>query len=184
MEFTDLERLAIFPFAHELAVTMALSGHTLEVATSVTNRGGGPMPISFGWHPYFRLPEVPRELWRVGLPIITRAELDERQLPTGRDHPAPAQPPLLADRTYDDLFPELSEPRVFTLSGAGRALRVAFGNGYPLAQVYAPRTADVIAFEPMTAPTNALITGAGLRWIGPGDGFEATFSVSINRVSD
>ena len=44
-------------------------------------------------------------------------------------------------------------------------MQVAFGERYPLSQVYAPGTTDVMAFEPMTPPTNALITGSGLRWI-------------------
>ena len=44
-------------------------------------------------------------------------------------------------------------------------MQVAFAERYPLSQVYAPGTTDAIAFEPMTPPTNALITGSGLRWI-------------------
>ena len=183
MSFTDPERLAIFPFAHDLTVTMMLSGHNLQIATSVTNRATGPMPVSFGWHPYFRLPEVRRRDWQVSLPVTRQAELDELMLPTGRDRAFTVPTGALGDQTYDDLFPELSEPRVFTLSGAGRQVRVTFENGYPLGQVYAPDTADVIAFEPMTAPTNALITGAALRWIAPLETFNANFSVTVKNAN-
>ena len=35
--------------------------------------------------------------------------------------------------------------------------------GYPYAQVYAPDDDDVIAFEPMTAPTNTLVSGQDLK---------------------
>ena len=177
MAFTDPERLAIFPFVHDLAVTTTLVGHTLTITTSVTNRSDRPMPISFGWHPYLRLPAVPRRDWRVSLPVATGAELDERMLPTGREHPVVIPPGALGDRTYDDLFPTLSNPPVFSVSGAGREVQVAFREGYPLGQVYAPDTADVIAFEPMTAPTNALITGSGLRWIASRETFDADFGL-------
>ena len=184
MAFTDPERLAIFPFVHDLAVTMTLVGHTLTITTSVTNRSGRPMPISFGWHPYLRLPAVPRRDWRVSLPVATQAELDERMLPTGREHPVVIAPGALGNRTYDDLFPRLSDPPVFSVSGAGREVQVAFHDGYPLGQVYAPRTADVIAFEPMTAPTNALITGSGLRWIASRATFDADFGLRFpNSIS-
>ena len=59
------------------------------------------------------------------------------------------------------------------------ALEVAFGPGYPCAQVYAPADADFICFEPMTAPTDALATGDGLRRVAPGDVFSATFTLRL-----
>lgn len=184
MRFGDRERLTIFPFAHELTITTTLREHTLRVTTAVTSRAVDPMPVSFGWHPYFRLPGLPRSDWRVNLPVTRQAELDDRNLPTGRERAVTILEGPLGDRTYDDLFPGLSDRPVFVLSGAGRELRVAFGEGYPFAQVYAPATADVIAFEPMTAPTNALVTGAGLRWIGPRERFAATFAVNVRRDAD
>ena len=45
------------------------------------------------------------------------------------------------------------------LPTGGRQIEVSFGQGFPYAQVYAPDDDDVIAFEPMTAPTNALVSG-------------------------
>lgn len=184
MVFDDRERLTIFPFAHELTIATTLRDRTLRIATAVANLGADPMPVSFGWHPYFRLPGVPRSDWRVSLPVTRHAELDDRNLPTGREHAVTIPAGPLGDRAYDDLFPGLSAHPVFVLSGGDRELRVAFGDGYPIAQVYAPATADVIAFEPMTAPTNALVTGAGLRWIGPRERFAATFAVNVRRDTD
>lgn len=168
LAFVDAERLAIFPFAHELTVTMSLAGHSLRIATSVTNRADRPMPVSFGWHPYFRLPRVPRSQWRVSLPVATQAELDRRMLPTGSEGAVSIPPAPLGDRTFDDLFPSLLEPRIFTLWGGGREVAVVFDHGYPVAQVYAPSLRDLIAFEPMTAPTNALVTGAVCATWRPG----------------
>jgi galactose mutarotase-like enzyme len=70
----------------------------------------------------------------------------------------------------------------FTASGGGRRLAVEFGAGYSVAQVYSPADADFICFEPMTAPTNALCSGDGLRWVVPGESFEASFRVSIEAA--
>lgn len=42
-----------------------------------------------------------------------------------------------------------------TILGGGRRIELRLGAGYGFAQVYAPADDDVIAYEPMTAPTNA-----------------------------
>jgi hypothetical protein len=33
----------------------------------------------------------------------------------------------------------------------------------------------------MTAPVDALISGDGLRWVKPGEDFEAVFSISVEQ---
>ena len=59
---------------------------------------------------------------------------------------------------------------------------MSFGQGYPYAQVYAPDDDDVIAFEPMTAPTNTLVSGQDLKLLQPGDSYEATFSIKVRSA--
>ena len=52
----------------------------------------------------------------------------------------------------------------FVLAGGGRRLELRFGEGYPFTQIYAPGDTDAVAFEPMTAPANALVAaGPDLR---------------------
>lgn len=179
MRFEDAARTALFPFAHELEVAVALEDHALRIATAVRPTGSSPVPVSFGWHPYFRIPGIPRGEWYVELPVHRRAVLDDLMIPTGRD--VPVDPPAgpLTDTTYDDMFTELSPAPIFRLSGGGAWIEVASGAEYPIAQVYAPAGRDLIAFEPMTAPVNALVSGDGLRWVQPGDRFEATFTITV-----
>ena len=173
------ELLAAFPFPHEVRVDAELAGHTLTVAMTVRPTEDTPVPVAFGWHPYLCLPGLPREEWWVEMPVLMRAVLDERGIPTGREEPADIAPGPLADRSYDDLFTSLAEPPRFVLEGQGRRIEVEFGAGYPLAQVYTPAGAQFICFEPMTAPTNALTTGEGLRTVAPGDAFRAEFHVRV-----
>jgi aldose 1-epimerase len=173
------ELLAAFPFTHEVRVDAELAGHTLTVATTVRPTEDTPVPVAFGWHPYLCLPGLPREEWWVEMPVLTRAVLDERGIPTGHEEPADIAPGPLADRSYDDLFTSLAEPPRFVLEGQGRRIEVEFGAGYPLAQVYTPAGAQFICFEPMTAPTNALTTGEGLPTVAPGDAFRAEFHVRV-----
>jgi aldose 1-epimerase len=55
-----------------------------------------------------------------------------------------------------------------------------FEENYPVAQVFAPEGEDFVCFEPMTAPTNALVSGDGLRRINPGAHFSARFSIRVS----
>src|SRR5438128_248739 len=48
------------------------------------------------------------------------------------------------------------------------------------AQIFAPKDKDFIAFEPMTAPTSALTSGRGLRFVSPGERFRAVFRIRID----
>ena len=173
------ELLAAFPFPHEIRIAATLSGGTLTVTTEVRATGVVPVPVSFGWHPYLTLPGAPRSEWIVEMPVRSRGLLDGRGIPTGETEPPPFTSGALGDRAFDDLFPELADPPRFTAAGGGRRLAVEFLSGYPVAQVYSPADSDFICFEPMTAPTNALCSGDGLRQVPPGERFEATFAVSV-----
>jgi len=53
------------------------------------------------------------------------------------------------------------------------------GPGYPFAQIYAPAETDAVAFEPMTAPTNALVSGRELSFAQPSADFSAGFSITL-----
>ena len=174
------ELSAGFPFPHELAMDVRLRDRTLTIDTALQPSGDVPVPVSFGYHPYFTLPGVPRPEWQVELGVRRRALLDDRGIPTGESEPAEVAPGPLGDRVYDDMFDELADPPEFTLAGGAHRITVTFEAGYPIAQVYAPADEDVICFEPMTAPTNALVTdGPALTLVEPGGEYAARFSVTV-----
>jgi len=176
------ELLAAFPFPHELHVQAELVADTLTVATIVLPTAEVSVPVSFGWHPFLRLPGLPREEWVVEMPVRQRAVLDERGLPTGEIEPVEIETGALGTRTYDDHFVGVDNPTTFALEGGGRRIELEFGQGYPYAQVYAPLGVDiepVVCFEPMTAPVNALVTGEGLNFVPTGGSFRAEFRVRV-----
>ncbi|MCA9284279.1 MAG: aldose 1-epimerase [Phycisphaerales bacterium] len=175
--------MRLFPFPHRLVVEAVLARNMLAWRTTVRATAAVPVPIAFGYHPYLRLPGVPREEWRVTLPVRRRMILDERRLPTGETEAAErlVDAPL-GERMFDDLFVELDPDAAFVVEGGTRKLTVRFDAGYRCAVVYAPREDDVVCFEPMTAPTNPF-DGGGVRFHAhPGADFSATFSVEISNV--
>ena len=174
--------LRAFPFPHEIGVEVTLAGPVLTISTTVQARGEAPVPISFGYHPYFRLPDVARPEWRVEIPVRERLLLDDRMLPTGAREPIEIESGPLGSRTFDDAFVAPPGGERFSVAGGGIRIEVAFRSGYPYAQVYAPASDDVIALEPMSAPTNALLTGGPqLPVAGSGQSYSASFSVAVRE---
>jgi len=174
--------MAAFPFPHELHVQAELATDTLTVATIVLPTGDVAVPLSFGWHPYLRLPGLPRSQWRLELPVRARAVLDELSIPTGQTESVSIEPGPLGDTSYDDHFVELDRPATFALEGGGRRIELELGKGYPYAQVYAPTSSDeepYVCFEPMTAPVNALVSGEVLGSVPPGGSFRAEFTLRV-----
>lgn len=87
----------------------------------------------------------------------------------------------LGARTFDDGYVDVADGAEFVVAGGGRRITVRLEQGYPAAQVFAPATDDVICFEPMTAPTNALGSGDRLPLVAPGERYCATFSITVER---
>lgn len=171
--------LAGFPFPHVLSFEASLDGETLTIETTVTASGGAPVPVAFGYHPYFCLPGLPRSEWELEAPVSERLPLGDRMLPTGEREPARVEPGALGSRTFDDGYRAPADGAPFTLSGGGRRIEVAFGVGYEFAQLYAPPGDELIAIEPMTAPTNALVSGEELPLLEPGESYAAVFSITV-----
>jgi aldose 1-epimerase len=167
--------MASFPFPHALEYEASLTPDGLSVALTVQATGDAPVPIAFGFHPYLQLPDVDRAEWRVEIPVTEQLVLDDAKLPTGERKSVQVDAGPLGGRTFDDAYLAPSGP--FVLEGGGRRIELAFEAGYPYAQVFAPPSDALIAFEPMTAPTNALVEGPPM--LAPGERYRAAFSIRV-----
>jgi aldose 1-epimerase len=175
------ELFAVFPFRHELEYEARLSEGRLEIGVSVHACGADAVPVAFGFHPYISLPGAPRERWLVELPAMRHLGLDPEQIPIGPDEELSAERFELGERHYDDGFDAVVDPARFSVAAAGRRIELEFLEGYPCAQVFAPEAGQFICFEPMTAPANALRSGAGLRLLAAGERCRARFSVRVEE---
>jgi aldose 1-epimerase len=174
--------LQAFPFPHELRLQVRLDDSRLDITTTVSANRRSAVPVSFGYHPYFTLPGVPREEWLIEVPVGERLVLDERMIPTGAREPVSGLDGPLGDRTFDDGYAAVDHSRPFAVEGGGRRIEVSFDERFPFAQVYSPPHAPFICFEPMTAPTNALRSGEHLPVVEAGETFSATWSISVTNA--
>ena len=100
-------------------------------------------------------------------------------IPTVRSEPIDFPRFELGDSSWDHAFGGLAQPPRFAVSAAGRRIELEFLEGYPYAQLFSPSGENFICLEPMTAPTNALVSGIDLPVVAPGEEFRATFRISV-----
>jgi galactose mutarotase-like enzyme len=179
LNWLSQELLAIFPFPHHVEMAVRLRPTDVEIGTTVRADSGSPVQFSFGFHPYFGLPKIPRTQWTLNAPAMRKLTLDARGIPTGQQTPSPPLAAQLDDTAYDDGFALSAEQATFEIAGNGHSIAIEFKTGFTFAQIFAPKDKDFIAIEPMTAPTNALCSGEGLRVIAPGEQFAASFRIQV-----
>lgn len=177
----DPRLLASFPYPHMLELAVHLDRRTLTVRTKVTATSNRAVPLCFGFHPYLHLPDVPRSDWIIETPPLRQLSLDGRGLPTGTGTQRPGMSQPLGENAFDDGYDQVEEGAIFAVSGGARRLEVHFERGYPAAQIFAPLGEDVVCFEPMAAPTDALRRG-GYRRALLGQPVIAVFSIRVLRA--
>jgi len=174
--------MAQFPFAHTIEITQRLEDGVLQVQTTIVNLSTDPMPVSIGFHPYYRLTDSKREDWTISVGAKTQWLLASNKIPTGETAPIEAFFPdpkavPLKDYDLDHVFGDLdrdSKGRAsFSLTGKKQKIEIQFGPKYLAAVLYspAPRPAtppppggkarrpqdpNFIAFEPMAGISDAM----------------------------
>lgn len=181
------ELMAQFPFAHSIEMAYRLSNGALEVETTIENLSAEPLPVSLGYHPYFRINDAPRDEWRVTLPATQHVRLTPTLVPSGELEPNPYKSSTeLKNVSLDDVFTGLERNAqgfaVFTVEGRQEKIAVEFGPKYHVAVVYAPPGRDFICFEPMTGVTNAFNAAhAGwykdLQSVAPGETWREVYRI-------
>jgi len=162
-KYPDL--MAQFPFALVYEITYRLKNGKLQNTTQVTNVSKSPLPVFFGYHPYFR-PDGPREDWTVSIDAGKHWVVDdhERLIPTGETEPAdkylPHNQEFKLNKTFiDDAFSDLVRDREglghYWVKGQTERIELVFGREYDVGHAYAPLNNTLICLEPETAVTNA-----------------------------
>ena len=130
LEWSRRDLLAVFPFRHRLELVATVGPDRLTLETTLVANRDGPVPVSFGFHPYFGLPELPRADWRLQVPAMRRLVLDRSGIPTGEEEHFGGINARLGELDLDDGFARLDERPSFSIAGAGRRIIVELLTGY------------------------------------------------------
>lgn len=179
-----------YPFTLDTVVTYRLADDGLHVTHRIANVGTGSAPFGVGAHPYLRVGETPIKDLRITVDADTYFEVDEHKIPTGTASVDGTEVDLRdgvrldavsLDTCYKDLR-RSGEHYTATLAAPDGSGLVLWGEEpFSYIQVFTPRDFPgrelTVAVEPMTCPANAFNTGEGLRWLEPGETFEASWGL-------
>ncbi len=176
-----------YPFKLQINIIFILSSKGLKITTEIENCDEKPVPLSDGWHPYFKFDTAVDKLM-IKIPSIKQTELNNRLVPTGKT---------------------LENDEYYTLSKIGKT---KFDNGYKLErkssivktelyspekdvtinlwqetgpnkynfiQVYTPPHRNSIAIEPLTSNINCFNNNDGLIKLRPEEIFSASYGVYL-----
>jgi len=183
----------VFPFKHRLRMEHLLNETGLWISVTVVNDDSKPLPLSFGFHPYFSFGDTDRSRVRLSLPFTEHYITDQRLLPDGRLEPVTdlfTGRSFLLDNTFlDDGFTDVEGDPVMKVEMDQWRAKVNLGDDYPVGMVYAPvsKESAYICLEPMLQPTNALHLAhqkkiAPLQYVASGEQKTVTFGISLESV--
>lgn len=148
----------VYPFEFTLDAEFALSGETLGTTVTVGNRGEGPMPFSFGFHPAFSWPlpgggakEAHRVIFAQDEPEpIRRIDTASAMLLPDLE-PTPVRGRVLVPEARlfekDALIWDRLNSRALTFAGEAAALELAFPDS-PNLGIWQKPGAPFLAIEP------------------------------------
>lgn len=190
-----------YRFQLDTSVTYTLSNDGLAVTHRIVNVGEKTAPVAIGAHPYLAIGDEPVEQLTLTLQAATRFEVDDRLNPIG-ENPVDGTEfdlrggALVGGLTLDDGFGGVPADASHRLTAAdGRYVELWRDADFAYVQVFTNRDWPVdgvsggddvrlaIAVEPMTAPPDALNSGAGLRWLEPGETWSASWGIRYSGSS-
>lgn len=189
LDFDRPDWLRIFPFPHTLEMKTYLHAQEVCIEVVVYNSGQSPLPLSFGFHPYFRMdPSCPEQL-RLTIPLREVLDTDALQIPNGERQAKENLWPFERDELsldghrLDHAFAGQDRKRFFRVEQQGEGFDLFLDNDYRYVQVYAPNRPDkpYVCVEPMLAPANALNSGA-CAFLEPGKKCTQAFSICFDET--
>jgi aldose 1-epimerase len=123
--------MAQFPFAYNLELTCRLMEGALEVETAVENLSSDPMPLSLGYHTYYRIDDSARDDCSIHVPARSQVVVSDNLIPTGEMKPATIsdpQPPrgCALDTGFTELARDAAGRAELWVQGKQQKIRISF----------------------------------------------------------
>lgn len=163
-----------FDFSYRLAIDLGHAGfRSLVLESEFENTGHKPMPLHFGFHPYFLVTDAEKPQTRVSIPA--RSRVDNHSGERGEWDGVIDYSASIQDLHLSELFGQTA-----TLDIPGKPRRtLTWDDSYTQIVVWTTALKDFLCIEPWSAPADALNSGIGLRTLPPGGTHRARFTIAV-----
>lgn len=157
-EGTELHKL--FPFAHQLLLTIEVREGSVKWSYMVNNQGKKPVPFGFALHPYITYQGERSETF-LTIPATHMMESEDR-MPTGKliatdelDFPL-GRPMTLEGKNFDDVFwgMDSAKPTTIEFRDAKRRIQISASEHFTHLVVWTPER-NYFGIESQTCSTDA-----------------------------
>ena len=178
-----------YPFEYVCEVRYILhSAQTLQVESTILNIDKNDIPLSDGWHPYFRLGNSVND-YQLQFNSEQMLEFNESLIPTGEliSEPSFINPAPIGTRMLDNCFLlQVAEGTpCCVLYNPLNGLAVSFfsNQSYPYLQIFTPDHRKSIAIENLSAAPDCFNNGMGLLLLPPGHShtFNVWYQLSVRQ---
>lgn len=178
-----------YPFSFACTVSFTLSpNNNLQLHTRIKNLDKQSIPVSDGWHPYFKLGGNISQ-WELSFPTSKRLAFNDRLVPTGdfEDDDRFLKTHSIGDAKIDNCylidFPSASEPACILRNPAnGLGVSVYAISGYPYLQIFTAVNRESVAIENLSGAPDCFNNRMGLIILKPGE--EQTFQTRYQIESE
>jgi aldose 1-epimerase len=176
-----------YPFKYLLKLFFSLSAEGFKCKTEIENIDDKNIPVSDGWHPYFKTGTKIDELF-IKIPSTLSIAVDERMIPTGKflENKKFLKSENITDEKFDTCFKISDEEGTATIELIDKKKNLKLivwqetgKNKYNFVQIYTPPSRECIAIEPMTSMPDAFNNKNGLIILEPNKKMNFTFGVKI-----
>lgn len=188
LEYVYDGNLEYYPFPFHFQIRYLLMENQLIVETKISNSGCQIMPIGIGFHPYFQLPSMVKNL-ELQLPTCQRIEVDEKMIPTGKkvnfsDFEESTKIGVTSFDTGFKITSTNSNTHKIYLKDLQHKLQLSYfqDKAFPYFQIYIPPHRKSIAIEPMSCNIDAFNNGEGLTLLKVGQTWKGSFGVALSEL--
>jgi aldose 1-epimerase len=159
--FDDENLLTIFPYKHKVQLEITLANDMVSYSVQVDSLDDKPMPLAFGFHPYFNLQNSTQN--KLTIPDSVLALVDDKMIPTYQFLQSHLMFNIknnilnIDNRKIDHAFIHTNNEVNYKLETTHYNVEFILDNDYKVVQIYYPNNEEkpYICIEPMLAKANA-----------------------------
>ncbi len=178
-----------FPFHHTIWMIHTLTDKGMGLAVEIENHTDFPIPLSYGFHPYFQINRSRAKNIFLKLPLKSEYITNEYLLADGRIK-IPENFPIneafhiedkYFDAGYTDLIKDEKGCTNFDIDNDGLKFHLRFDEAYNTAVVYLPSdpAKHYMCIEPMILPTDGLNHALDIPLVVKGEMWRSGFGVKL-----